>query len=335
MKFSLLFVAFLLSFARLLQAQDQELQVQGVSPALYLLHTVQPKENWYSVGRLYNVSPKTLAPYNHLALTRPLAIGEQVKVPLTAENFSQDGKLATGESLVPVYHTIQSKEWLYRISQNYNKVPVDNLEKWNSINKDQARAGLPLIIGYLKVKPAESALARLGRDRIASGMPVPLIIPEDPKMATDMEKKPVQPAVPATVPAHIDPAAARSTATPAADPAKPSAVHTETTSGGNAAKPNYFRAQFEDAGKSLSGSAGTFKSTSGWNDGKFYALVNNVPVGTIVKINNPVSGKAVFAKVLGSLPDMKESLGLVARVSDAAAAQLDAAGTRFSVEVRY
>ena len=94
-------------------------------------------------------------------------------------------------------------------------------------------------------------------------------------------------------------------------------------------------AQFEDAGKSLSGSAGTFKSTSGWNDGKFYALVNNVPVGTIVKINNPVSGKAVFAKVLGSLPDMKESLGLVARVSDAAAAQLDAAGTRFSVEVRY
>ena len=48
-----------------------------------------------------------------------------------------------------------------------------------------------------------------------------------------------------------------------------------------------------------------------------------------------VSGKAIFAKVLGSLPDMKESLGLIARLSDAAAADLDAAGGRFSVELRY
>ena len=32
---------------------------------------------------------------------------------------------------------------------------------------------------------------------------------------------------------------------------------------------------------------------------------------------------------------MKESLGLIARLSDAAAAQMDATGVKFSVEVRY
>ena len=85
----------------------------------------------------------------------------------------------------------------------------------------------------------------------------------------------------------------------------------------------------------MSGNAGIFKSTSGWSDGKFYALVNNIPVGTIIRVNNPVSGKAIFAKVLGNLPDMKESMGLIARLSDAAAAELDASGSRFSVELRY
>jgi len=54
-----------------------------------------------------------------------------------------------------------------------------------------------------------------------------------------------------------------------------------------------------------------------------------------VKINNPVSGKTIFAKVLGNLPDMKESIGLIARLSDAAAAQIGANGIKFSVEVRY
>ena len=108
-----------------------------------------------------------------------------------------------------------------------------------------------------------------------------------------------------------------------------------TSNPGTASKGSYFKTQYEEAGKSLSGNAGVFKSTSGWSDAKYYALVNNVAVGTIVRINNPISGKAVFAKVLGSLPDMKESLGLVARISDAAAAELNASGLKFSVEIRY
>ena len=63
--------------------------------------------------------------------------------------------------------------------------------------------------------------------------------------------------------------------------------------------------------------------------------MNNVAVGTIVKVSNPVTNKMVYAKVLGQLPDMKESVGLTVRVSDAAAAELGAIVERFSVEVKY
>jgi len=310
-------------------AQDNDLQVMGVAPNLYIVHTVQPKENWYAVGRMYNVNPKQLAPYNKLSLDKALSIGQVLKVPLTPENFSQNGSKAADEVLIPVKHTLQEKEWLYRVSVNYNKVPVETLEKWNGINKDQAKAGLKLIVGYLKVKNGQSALASKGESKIPAATTV--AITKDVETKKPEEKKPE--AKPVT--AAPDNAETSKTNAPAKDENKPVVTPVVNTSSSTETKLSYFRTQYEETGKSISGNAGIFKSTSGWSDGKFYALVNNVPVGTIVKVNNPVSGKTIFAKVLGNLPDMKESFGLIARLSDAAAAQIDAGGAKFSVEVRY
>ena len=309
-------------------AQASDLQVQGVSPHLYLVHTVQAKETWYSIGRIYNVNPKQLAPYNSLSIDKALSIGQALKVPLTTENFSQNGSKAGDEVFVPVHHTIQEKEWLYRVSVNYNKVPVESLEKWNNINKDQAKAGLNLVIGYLKVKTGQSALAAQPETHVAHTNPVATNIPAEKKPVVTEEKKPA-----ATTPVtdNPDPALVKNNT---AKPVVSNPVVTVSNPSGQA-KGSYFKGQYEEAGKSISGNAGIFKSTSGWSDGKFYALVNNVPVGTIVQVNNPMSGRAIFAKVLGNLPEMKESLGLVARISDAGAAELNATGVKFSVELRY
>ena len=43
----------------------------------YLTHIIGPKENFYSIGRIYNISPRVFAPYNGLELTSTLAIGQQ------------------------------------------------------------------------------------------------------------------------------------------------------------------------------------------------------------------------------------------------------------------
>ena len=96
-----------------------------------------------------------------------------------------------------------------------------------------------------------------------------------------------------------------------------------------------FKKQFTASGNQLSGNAGLFKSTSGWNDGKYYALIDGVAVGTIVKVGFSSTNKHVYAKVLGGLPDMKESKGLLMRLSDAAAAELGVANAKFFVEVEY
>jgi len=153
------------------RSQSNELTVQGQPGKLYLEHTVVARDNWYSVGRQYNINPKELATFNHLTFAQPLVIGQVLQVPLTAANFSQDGKKLPAETLVPVIHVLQDKEWLYRVSVNYNKVPIPVLEKWNHVTGDQVRSGLHLIVGYLKVKTALSALATSGVASGAAGTP--------------------------------------------------------------------------------------------------------------------------------------------------------------------
>ncbi|HTR27693.1 MAG TPA: LysM peptidoglycan-binding domain-containing protein [Puia sp.] len=299
-------------------AQPDELLIQGQTGGLYLEHTVAAKETWYSVGRMYNVDAKALAQYNHLTFAHPLVIGETLKVPLTKLNFSQDGKKTAGESLLPVYHIVREKEWLYRISVNHNKVPIPVLEKWNQVTGDQVHAGLHMIVGYLKVKTRLSALAKA---KVASpDRPDTAAASPPPAYAISPETEKPEPQRPEPRPQEQRP-----------EP-RPQEQRPESTPKFNGGK---FKAEFSDGGNSVTGQAGTFKSTSGWQDGKYYALMNNVPVGTIVKITDQGTGKSVFAKVLGQLPDMKESAGLTVRISNAAASELGEGEGKFGVGVSY
>ena len=317
------------------RSQSNELIVQGQTGKLYLEHTVVAKENWYSVGRLYNINPKELATYNHLTFAQPLVIGQVLQVPLTAVNFSQDGKKLAAETLVPVIHIVQDKEWLYRISVNHNKVAIPALEKWNHVTGDQVRPGLHLIVGYLKVKTALSALAAVGTGGTAAGAATVGAPSGAPAGATKPGVTGGTPAPAGTgVTAPADSSSMGSSGKDSAV-AKPVAVVVVP----HPAAPHFnggrFKADYNDGGKSITGQAGIFKSTSGWQDGKYYALINSVPVGTIVKISDQTTGKSIYAKVLGQLPDMKESAGLTIRVSNAAAAELGEGDTRFGVGVSY
>ncbi len=338
--FFVLFVCISLSLAA-----QPSLQVQGISPNLYLVHTVVSKDNWYSIGRLYNLSPKELAPFNDLPMDKPLEIGQQLRIPLRPDNFSQDNQKGADEVFVPVHYVVKEREWMYRVSQNNNKVPIERLEQWNNVTNGDVKPGMELIVGYLKVKPSQSALA----SQATSVRTTPAVAKntettqktsevvaihksdektieqskekvsevaktEVPKVENKIEDKPVVENKPAEKSSEVKPVASQ-------------------PQGEN--KGGFFKSQYDESGKTASGAAGVFRSTSGWQDGKYYALMNNIPVGTIIKVANPSNGKTVYAKVLGNLPDMKESAGLTLRISDAAATELGLAAGKFPLSVRY
>jgi LysM repeat protein len=320
------------------KAQEKPLMAQGAAPNLYLNHTVAAKENYYSIGRLYNASPKDqIAPFNSLQMDKGLSPGQVIRIPLAANNFSQDGTVAADEALVPVYHTVQEKEGLYRISVTYNKVPIDQLKQWNKITGDAVGNGTRLIVGYLRVKKTLSPLAGAAVSQPVIAPPVPQAKPEpakpEPVKPTPPPVEPSKPVV--TEPIKKDPPPV----VPPKPQPKPEPVVTSNPVRENGINYNggFFKNQQANGGDVVteSGAANVFKSNSGWGDGKYYCLHNGAQPGTIMKITSTATGKSVYAKVLDAIPDIKQNTGLIIRLSNAAAEELGVGENKFDCTLAY
>jgi hypothetical protein len=110
----------------------------------------------------------------------------------------------------------------------------------------------------------------------------------------------------------------------------------------NNASGGFFRSQFDLQIKThpvktdQTASAGIFKTASGWQDAKYYALIDGVETGTIIRIINPTNGKSVYAKVLGEMSGIRQNQGYDVRISNAAASALEVSDTdKFIVKVNY
>jgi LysM repeat protein len=315
-------------------AQSKPLIVEGTYPGLYITHTIAPKENFYSIGRMYNVSPKELAPFNNLDLEKGLTLGQTIKIPLSANNFIQEGTAKNTEVLLPVYHIVEAKEGLYRVSINYNKVPLEQLKKWNHLSSDAVSNGTKLIVGYLKVDKQNSPLAKN-----AGNVENELATVED---NNPQEKKPDVPREPVPAVRNADTVklteqAMEKPVVKDKAPETPLATATRTSINFNGGS---FKSLYEEQHRSKSpvtesGISGVFKSTSGWQDGKYYCFHNQAEPGTILKVTNTANGKSIYAKVLDLIPDINQNAGLILHVSNSAAEELEVNSTRFNCSINY
>ncbi len=327
---------------------QKNLVVQGTPPDLYLNHTVVAKENYYSVGRLYNVSPKELAPYNNLQFEKGLSLGQIIKIPLNQNNFVQAEEAAGNEALVPLYHVVQAKEGLYRVSVSYNKVPLDLLKKWNKLPTDAVSNGTRLIVGYLKVDKEQSPLAKT--DAVLHQIDMVVEKKEEKKLPvqpkTDPPKEVVKTPVKEKVEEPVKKQQVIENKPVENKPAETKPVETKTIATKTSNNPSanfsggFFKKMYGDQTTNRSvitdnGPAGVFKTTSGWQDGKYYCFYNEAEPGTILKITNSTNGKSVYAKVLDAVPDIKQNSGLLIRLSNAAAEELGAGDSKFDCSISY
>ena len=286
------------------------------------MHTVGPKESISSIGRLYEVNGRVLANYNNIDYDLGLTVGQVLKIPPKGTTLDQvappvkaeipkiqppvvkvETKPAvktepTNEKGTPIYHTVGKKETLYHISTLYNKVPIEDIKKWNNLTDDAVNEGAKLIVGY-----SNAATKTLPPEKI-----------EKPVAKETVKKEPAK--------------QVKETET----------IEPKTT--GKDFKGGVFKTLFESQngnGEPVNqqGTAGVFKSTSGWTDGKYYCLYNNITPGTIIKITNPANGKSVFVKVLDAIPDIKQNNGLMICISNAAATELGTAETNFNCSLNY
>lgn len=335
---------------------------RGNAPDLYLIHTVKKGENWYSVGRAYGLSPKDIAARNKMQMDQGLSLGKQLTIPLSKNNFVQTKDAGSGAR--PVYHKVAEKETLYRISVKYDKVPLDNVRQWNHFSGDAVKKNSYLIVGWVKnqglpastaAKPPASSVAAPAVARPAS--PPPVIRQETPVQQKEQpvaqQETPVQqkeqPVAQQETPVQKEQPAAQQK--PAEEETAYQPVHQQenkpseslpTSAGRTPSLPeNGFEQAYmqqtnngEDV-VSEKGPGSWFRSNAVTGSGKYYALHNSAPRGTIVKVTNPLNGHSIYAKVLDAIPQLKQNANLIIKLSDAAQSALGITEGKFYCELKY
>lgn len=290
-------------------------------------HTVAAKESFYSLGRMYNVHPKELASFNNISFEKGLSIGQVIKIPAagnaapmpdvpkvsevvnTTPAKTEAVKTIKASGNNPIYHTVAPKEGLYGISKKYN-ASIADIKKWNNLSSDGLTIGANLIVGYGAGEAKQV-------EEVVTAKPVPEV--KQPVVKTPEVKEAEQPVV------KEQPKAA---------------VVKEVATERNPSEFNggFFKASYSQqkgSGIQDKGLAGIFKSTSGWEDGKYYCLHNSAPAGSFVKITNPLNNKSVYAKVLDLIPDLKKNSGIIISLSNAAASELGVSTSGFECVLNY
>ncbi|MGB3006735.1 MAG: LysM peptidoglycan-binding domain-containing protein [Chitinophagaceae bacterium] len=289
--------------AQFISAQNRTLLIKNSDKGSYLEHKIVAKESFYSVGRLYNVHPKFIASFNKLDMNKGLSIDQKLNIPLTDTNFTQTGNTGT-----PVYYKTAEKEGLMKVSKANNNVLLTNLRGWNNLSSDEVKEGTKLIVGFLKSKEMPSITLTPTINKVEPDVKVeekpPVVEPKvEEKPVVKTEEKPIVVTTPLPTTKPID--------------------RITTTDQG------FFKSHFEQQVKTSpitkdeTVTAGIFKTISGWQDAKYYLLIDKVSPGTIVKIINPGNNKAVYAKVLGEMSGIRQNEGLNIRVSNATASVLE------------
>jgi len=340
---------------------SQNLVIKSGPKGLYLEHKVAAKEGLFPLGRMYNVHPRHIANFNGIDFNKGLAIGQQINIPLTDTNFKQDVNKG-----VPVYY-ITEKESLANISTK-SKAQIGNLKGWNNLTTDNVTAGTKLIIGFLitnemqdkvvtitpktmvveesvsNVKKQESSENKQPVNETSKAVVVEESVSNVKKQESSEKKQPLPEVKKDVVEESVSDI---KKAEEQAEKKYPDGKKTEpvivkqqevTNNDGTGYFKNNFFQQVKTAPltKDQTVTSSIFKTQSGWQDGKYYLLINGVEPGTIVKITNPSNSKTVYAKVLYSMDKIRENQGVDIRISDAAASSLAVSETdKFILKVNY
>lgn len=247
----------------------------------YIHHRVEAGESVETIGGTYGLPVAAVLEINELQPGAEITPGKMLKIPIAT---IIQASCDTG-NCIKVYYQVQASEGLYRVGKNHGDIKVAELKRLNGLSSESVSLGQRLLVGYLLLGDA----IKPGGNRESAGD--------------------VRPQV-SEIPANV---------TNVAEPTVPAKVIADSTA--PAVPASFFQDQYSPLGKNDTYLASGFKSESGWSDGKFYVLINRVPVGTILKIENRW-GATIYAKVLGALPAIKHLDKINLRISSAGARAL-------------
>ena len=260
--------------------------VEGLEGKQIILHKLDPKESYFSLGRKYNVNPAAIIDFNR---NKALKICDLVKIPTQRPFTGTESKPAL-ESAPPteefISYTVKPKETLYSIAKKFNT----NIEEIKRINNLRISS---LSIGQtLKIK----------------NLTTPQTNNEAPATAVTTNNQPLV--------ASVDSANQTNNAAEPIEERKLPATR-------------YGLREVREKGLA------SWIQDESLDETKMLALHPTAPIGTIIKLTNPMTQKSTFAKVVGKFTENESNKGLIIIITKTAADLIGALDKRFQVNLVY
>lgn len=267
-----------------------------------ILHKLDPKDNYYSIGRRYNVSPKTIIKFNNNA---KMTIGTIIKVP-TDRPFAepapevtkvapvhqnkpvvqapviqtpvsqpqQESKPSTGDSDgTPTQYKVSAGETLFSIAKRFN-TSVEDITNLNGLKSNSISPGQILLVKSNTPPPAPPADTIIAK-----------------RDSTTMVSS------------------------------QDSSHHMNAN-------------RFGIYEKDEKGVA-TWMDDDGLDPNKKLVLHRTAPIGTVIKITNIMTNRTTFAKVVGRFTDNEQTKDVIIVMTKNVAQSLGALDKRFQVNLSY
>lgn len=321
-KLTVLFIPlFAVSASALAAAPLDSIGVENQNGKKIILHKLDPKDNYYSIGRRYNVRPNNIIQFNNNAT---LKIGGIVKVP-TETPFDQQGAAATTATTpaAPVQQPQQVAQQPVKpatapVTQTAPPVTTQPVQQ---PTEAPVQENVPGTQDY-KVGSGESlySIAKRFNTTVENIVAVNKLKSD---VLTPGQVIKVKANTPVPPPPTITP---DDTLTAARDSTMP--VTTDSTASGH--RPNRF-GLYEKNEKGVA----TYIEDPGLDPNKKLVLHRTAPIGTVIKIVNPMTNRTTFAKVVGRFTDSQATKDVIVVLTKNVADSLGALDKRFQVNLSY
>jgi LysM repeat protein len=263
--------------------------VENLNGKKTIVHKLEPKETYFSLGRKYNVSPQSIIQFNS---NKSLQIGAIVKIPtdrsftdLNASNINSVQQTIQSSSENSIDYKVGPREYLYSIARKFNTT-VEKLKALNNLNSNNLSIGQIIKVPSGNSNP-EQTIVEIPRTPVANQEPLtntPAILTDSIQNASERLKLPVA---------------------------------------------RYGLREVNERGIAIT------LADENLNETKMLALHQTAPIGTVIKITNPMTGKSTFAKVVGKFTQNELSKDAIIVVNKATANLIGALDKRFQVTLIY
>jgi len=336
MKFKFLLITLLLSslsaklFAHTLVDSTG---VENQNGKKVILHKVEPHESFYSIARRYKVEPKALIAFNNNALT--LSIGQVIKVP-TELSFAESaapkktGVAAHNDFSVRSSPAMDPKPVVQKPTVS---TPIPTSETQASTTQYKVAAGETLYAISRRFNTTVADITALNNLKSTNLTPGQIILVRSvpPAITSTATPQTVTPTVVAPKQTVQQPVLVQQPPIPVAkrDTTIVSTSDSIELSHRNVPANRYGLLEKNEKGLAV------WMDSDNLDPSKKWVLHKTAPIGTVIKITNPMTNRTTFAKVVGRFTDNENTKDALMVMTKSVAESIGAMDKRFHVIISY